>query len=86
MPYRASGSLPHNGKGGNTLTVRDPKLNSILVGRIGSQKLAETSQVGNRCLRDFDNWSQTMHGGSRSILEPKHPYQLTSGSRPGVTR
>ena len=81
MRYQTTGSPPHNGKGRNTLTVRDPRLNSILAGWIDDLDIAETSQIGNWCLREIDTWARQKRGVTQYRFQQEQPNRLANGYR-----
>lgn len=81
MQYHSTGSPPHNGKGRNTLTVRDPRLNSILAGWIDDLDIAETSQIGNWCLREIDAWARHKRGVTQYRFQQEQPNRLANGYR-----
>ena len=86
MRYQNTGSPPHNGKGRTTLTVRDPRLNSILAGWIDDQDIAETSQIGNWCLREIDSWARAKRGTTQYRFQQEQPNRLANGYRRDGTR
>ena len=81
MRHQPTGSPPHNGKGRSTLTVRDPRLNSILAGWIDDNDITETSQIGNWCLREIDNWARAKRGATQYRVQQDQPNRLGNGYR-----
>lgn len=81
MRYHNTGLPPHNGKGRATLTVRDPRLNSILAGWIDDLDIAETSQIGNWCLREIDTWARDKRGVTQYRFQQEQPNRLANGYR-----
>lgn len=83
MRNHSTGLPPHNGKGRTTLTVRDPRLNSLLGGGIDTMGIEETNRIGNGVMRWVDDWARRTRGVTQYRFREDKPNSLgrTGGVR-----
>ena len=63
-------------KGRATLTVRDPRLKSVLAGGIDGEDIGQTDLIGNSILRQVDAWARKSRGVPQYSFRREEPNSL----------